>query len=237
MQWYPGDKNELDEQVGKFLSKRTRNPPEKINGLIVPHAGYEFSGAIAGKAFALLKKQKANKAVIIAPSHYLALNGIITSNLKEWYTPLGGINVFNEGFAEGDIQKEHSIDNQIPFLQKLKFKEVLPLMTGTISEMQAVSIAEKLARIKDAVYIFSTDLSHFQPYDISIAKDKLTISIIENLNLENFKSIDACGAYPLQVLMQLCKINNWKPHLLEYKNSGDITGEKSSVVGYASLWF
>ncbi len=233
--WYPQTKQELNDIVEKFLSDKTSSKKE-IHGLIVPHAGYEFSGEIAGKAFSGLKKQEINRAVIIAPSHHSPLRGVLTSNKKEWNTLLGAILLFNEKFDEGDIDREHAIDNQIPFLQKLGFKEILPLMIGEITENQSVAIAEKLSKIP-ALYIFSTDLSHFLPYEQAVEKDKNTIRIIEYLDLQDFSKIDACGFYPLLIMMHLCRIKDWKPKLIEYKNSGDVTGDKSSVVGYGSFWF
>jgi AmmeMemoRadiSam system protein B len=234
--WYPQKKEQLESELDRFLSKKTNIPVNGIHGLIVPHAGYDFSGEIAGKAFSKLKKHKINRAVIIAPSHYVPLRGILTSNKKEWNTPLGEISLFNEKFDEGEIEREHAIDNQVPFLQRLGFKELLPLMIGELTENQAVIIAEKLSKIQ-AVFIFSTDLSHFLPYETAVKKDKETIKLIENLNLESFHKIDACGFYPLLIMMHLCKLRGWKPRLIEYKNSGDITGDKAGVVGYATFWF
>jgi len=235
MDWYPQEKRELEKQIDDFLNQQA-NKKSGVHGIIVPHAGYEFSGKIAGKAFSILKSKKINRAIILGPSHYTPLLGILTSSKKEWYTPLGVINIFNEGFDEGEIQREHSISNQIPFLQKTGFKEILPLMIGQISDMQAVRIAEKISKIQ-ALYIFSTDLSHFLPYEQAVVKDKRTIKIIKNLDLENADKIDACGKSPLLVMMNLCKIKNFKPRLIEYKNSGDVTGDKASVVGYSSFWF
>ncbi len=234
--WYPQNKKELDEDLERFLNQKINQKPENIHGLIVPHAGYEFSGRIAGKAFSLLRDKKIRRAIIMGPSHYIPLHGIVTSGKKQWETPLGKIKLFNSGFEEKNIEKEHSITNQIPFLQKLNIREVLPLMTGEITDEQAAEIAQKISKIP-AVYIFSTDLSHFFPYETASKKDRQTTKIIENLDLKNSSNIDACGIYPLLIMMHLCKIKNWKPKLIGYKNSGDITESKSSVVGYASFYF
>jgi len=234
--WYPQEKEELEKEINKFLAEKPDKKISKINGLIVPHAGYEFSGKIAGKAFSLIKNQKINKAIIIGPSHYLPLSGVLTSNKNKWETSLGDVNIFKTDFKAAKIEQEHSIDNQVPFLQELGIREILPLIIGEITNEQAVEIAEKLSKIP-ALYVFSTDLSHFLPYEKAVKKDEETIKLIENLDLQNFHNIDACGFYPLLVMMHLSKLKSWKPSLIEYKNSGDVTGEKTSVVGYASFWF
>jgi AmmeMemoRadiSam system protein B len=234
--WYPQEKEELEKEIKKFLIEKSDKKIDKINGLIVPHAGYEFSGKIAGKAFSLIKNKKINKAIIIGPSHYLPLSGVLTSNKNQWETSLGDVNIFKTDFKAAKIEQEHSIDNQVPFLQELGIREILPLIIGEITNEQAVEIAEKLSKIP-ALYVFSTDLSHFLPYEKAVKKDEETIKLIENLDLQNFHNIDACGFYPLLVMMHLSKLKNWKPSLIAYKNSGDVTGEKASVVGYASFFF
>lgn len=228
MDWYPQDKKELN----KLLDELLQGQAKKVHGLVVPHAGYEFSGKIAGKAFAMLKNSKINKAIILGPSHYVGFTGIRA--VKSIKTPLGKIKITENNFETLDY--EHSIDNQIPFLQKLGFKEILPLVIGEINKEQAKDIAKQISKI-NAVYIFSTDLSHFLPYDTAVKKDKETIKIIESLDFKNQNKIDACGKNPLMILMELCKLKNYKPKLIEYKNSGDIIGDKSGVVGYSSFYF
>lgn len=253
--WYPDNKQELEGFIDKSFKKKISIKTKKIHGLIVPHAGYEYSGAIAGKAFSLLKPQnsmnfgskKSNKkdflgnkkikiAIVLGPSHYVYLFEACTSNLEYWHTPLGQIKLFNKNFQEGDIEQEHSIKNQIPFLQKLGIKEIMPLMIGKITNEQAEEIAKKISKVK-ALYVFSTDLSHFMPYNQAKETDKKTIKILEELDENNFKNLDACGYFPLLIMKHLCKIKKTHPRLIEYKNSGDITGDKSGVVGYASFWF
>lgn len=235
--WYPQNKQELESFIEKSFNQKAFKINKKIHGLIVPHAGYEYSGMIAGKAFSLLKNKEIKKAIILGPSHHIPTNQILTTNKKFLETPLGKVKLFNIGFQISDISQEHSLNNQIPFLQKLEIKKILPLMIGNITNEQALEIAKKIVK-QDSLFIFSTDLSHFHSYENANKIDKSTIKIIENLEFENFKNIDACGYYPLLVLFHLCKILNTKPHLIEYKNSGDVTNDKlHEVVGYASFWF
>jgi len=235
--WYPENKKELETFIDNSFKKKPNIKNKKINGIIVPHAGYVYSGEIAGKAFSLLKNKKLEKAIIIGPSHYIPLIEAATSQTSELKTPLGNITLKSfPSLKIEDISKEHSINNQIPFLQRLGIKEITQIMVGEITSQYAKELAKKIAKI-NAAYIFSTDLSHFMSYDKAKETDKKTITIIEEADLENFQKIDACGFFPLLVLFHLCKIKKIKPHLIEYKNSGDIAGDKSSVVGYASFYF
>jgi MEMO1 family protein len=234
--WYPTNKHELSKQTNNFL--KTGKHKRKIIGLIVPHASFEYSGEIAGQAFSLIKKDSIKKAVIIGPSHYVHLFEAVTSNREFWETPLGKIKTFNTDFSTGDIYQEHSIKNQVPFLQKLGIQKIMPLMIGKITKEQAIEIAKKIYKIKNTIYIFSTDLSHFLSYEKATQTDKRSIKILEDLDQDNFKYLDACGYHPLMVLLELCKLKKTKPKLIQYKNSGDISGDKSEgVVGYCAMSF
>jgi len=126
----------------------------------------------------------------------------------------------------------------MPFLQKLNFKEVLPLLVGQLDSNQIKETAKKLAKLK-SIFIISTDLSHFLNYEDAKKKDKETIKAIEELDEQKLQKIEnsACGIYPLLIAIKLCKIKKWKPKLVEYKNSSNITGDKESVVGYSSFVF
>jgi len=238
--WYPQDKEELNKVLENYLSKKseTRKDKKEIHGLIVPHAGYEFSGEIAGKTFSFLTREPRQKAIILSPSHYLAIGGAYTHNENIWETPLGKIKIFDMGLPKINIKAEHAIGNQIPFLQKLGFEEIAPILTGDVSINEAKNIAKHLSSFND-LFIISTDLSHFLPYEEAAEKDEKTIGLIENLDTRGLLKEDncACGIFPLIILMELCKIKRWKPELIMYKNSGDITGIKDSVIGYAGMIF
>jgi AmmeMemoRadiSam system protein B len=230
--WYPEEKEELVRDLKAYINNSALKSPQEVHGLIVPHAGYVYSGAIAGRAYALLKSVKKKKVIIFGPSHYEGFYGIKVAQLNE--TPLGKVKIMQNNFKI--IEHDHSVDNQIPFLQYLGFEEFLPLVVGDVSLEDAKRFAEQFFS-EDALFIFSTDLSHFLPYEDAVKKDKKTIEIIERVALDEIKDIDACGIHPLSVLFYLCQKKNWIPHLIEYKNSGDVTGDKTKVVGYASFWF
>jgi len=238
--WYPLKKEALEKQLKEFfefeLVKRHKN--SAIRGIIVPHAGYEYSGKLAAKAYAQVKGSKT--AIILAPSHYFPLTGMIGHDDKEWQTPLGKIEVINFNVRKANLTQEHAIDNQIPFLQKLKFKKILPLVISNINDSEAQAIAQQinpLLKDKETILVVSTDLSHFLPENYANIKDKETIRIIEKLDMKNSGKLDACGIYPLMVFMHLAKINNWKPQLIKYQTSADINKDKEKVVGYAIMKF
>lgn len=234
--WYPLKKEDLSELLSSYLdeeiTKRHKQKPEK--GIIVPHAGYEFSGKIAAKAYPYLKGAK--KAIIFSPNHYFQSKGLVTHNEEFWQTPLGKIKIIPSDLRKANLNEEHAIDNQIPFLQKLNIEEILPIVVGQITLEEAKIYARQFEDFK-GVFIFSTDLSHFLDYDSAKARDNKTIKIIENLDLKNTDKLDACGIFPLLIFLELAKLKAWHPKLLEYKNSGDITGNKDKVVGYSSFVF
>jgi hypothetical protein len=225
--WYAQNKQELEKTLISFIKP---NPKKDLHGIIVPHAGYVYSGAIAGKAFSLLQKKE--KAIVLAPSHQDALKGI--ASIKSIKTPLGDIKITPNTYEK--LNYEHAIDNQIPFLQFLGYKEVLPLVVGELSNSEAQEIAKDLSK-QNIPIIISTDLSHFLSYEQAVKTDKQSIEIIKNLDINRYSEIDACGSSPLLIAMHLCKLKNYKPKLIEYKNSGDVIGDKSQVVGYASFSF
>jgi hypothetical protein len=236
MEWYPQGTQELNNILEEFLSHEPFN--KEIHGIIVPHAGYSYSGKIAGKAYSYLKNFNSKKAIILAPSHHIELRGLAKHKERCWETPLGKIKISEESIRaeEMDLKEEHAIGNQIPFLQKIGFQEIFPLMIGSITIQEARRIAEILSK-EEYVFIISADLSHFLTYEEAIEKDKKTIEAIQNIDFDKIGQIDSCGLFPIIIAMNLCNINKWKPKLIEYKNSGDITNDKTSVVGYSSFWF
>jgi hypothetical protein len=237
MEWYPQGTQELNKILEEFLSNEPFN--QEIHGIIVPHAGYSYSGKIAGKAYSYLKNLNSKEVVILAPSHHVRIRGLAKHKEKYWKTPLGKINVseLNIRAEEINLNEEHGIGNQIPFLQKAGFQEIFPLIVGSITIQESKKITEMLSKEDNTIFVISADLSHFLDYEKAIEKDKQTIEVIKNLDFDKIGQIDSCGLFPILIAMNLCAINGWKPHLIEYKNSGDITGDKTSVVGYSSFWF
>jgi len=252
MEWYPSDPEKLKQDIENYLSEAEKDEKvqekksqiktgkQKIHGLIVPHAGYDFSGSVAAKAYSLLKnkeeKSKFKKAIILAPSHQAIFRGV--SSVYKLETPLGEMPITKNSYSPGSY--EHAVDNQIPFLQYLGVEEVLPLVIGQVSMSEIDSIAKEILKKKDneTIIIVSTDLSHFLSYKQAQIIDQTSIRIIESLK-DSPEDIDACGRAALLIMMEACRQENWKPELIEYKNSADTMPSlgKEKVVGYASMVF
>ncbi len=239
--FYPKNADELKQMVNSLLEQAEETKLKgKLRALIVPHAGYIYSGIVAAQAYHLLEKHQFKKVILLGPSHYVAFYGAAIAD-EDFLTPLGKVkcgNVSNwtkEGLVEISPEahaKEHSLEVQLPFLQEtLGEFELYALVLGTVNEAKlAKFISEKLDG--DTLVVVSSDLSHYFSYDKAVLKDNETIS---NILHGESASLDACGRTPIKVLMHLAELNGWKPQLIDYRNSGDTAGDKSRVVGYASM--
>ncbi len=230
-------------------------------GFIVPHAGYMYSGPIAAHAYFRMALEGAPQTiVIIGPNHTGFGEAVSVWNEGVWVTPLGNVSVDeelaseiikNSSFARPDKTahyEEHSIEVQLPFLQYI-FKDfkIVPItlmyQVPEIAKDLSTSIlksAQKLSR--DIVLLASSDMSHYERYEVAVAKDKLALSKILMLDPEGLydtvinNNISMCGVGPVMTLLYYAKqLNASKAEVLKYATSGDVTGDKSQVVGYASV--
>ncbi len=237
--FYPANKKELETMIGKFL----KNAPSldiKPKSLIVPHAGCIYSGQVAAHAYSLLKNYKKQKIILLGPSHFVYFNDVAADANDYWETPLGKVKLMQNNFLkiEEAHVNEHCLEVQLPFLQKtLENFEILPLVAGDINPKE---ISERMISLlnDDTMLIISSDLSHYNNYETAAKIDKNTISAIQTLDYSKAKKeADACGKIPIMAAMDIAKKLGWRCKLLEYKNSGDVTQNKSAVVGYASFAF
>jgi len=244
--FYPSDQAKLRKQLDSFFETADANyNNENIKALIVPHAGYIYSGETAMQAYKqlyydlLLREEKSYKIIILAPSHTEYFKGIATSSSDFFRTPLGNVKLAESQLSDlnkdSAHKKEHSIEVQLPFLQYIFEKtdinfEILPIV---ISDVDPKYIAKLiLPEITDnTIIIASSDLSHYSPQETAEKIDQQSISSI----LNNKTDIDACGVMPILVLNEIAKQKNWSKRLLKYSTSGDSSGDYSSVVGYASF--
>ena len=243
--FYPAEKKELNKMLSEFL-KMSRTDEKAINGIIVPHAGYIYSGKTAAFAYNaflnFLKENQVRNLVILGPAHRIYIRDIYQDANEKWETPLGKIELKKiEGIKSSSKAHagEHSIEVQLPFVQKIleetKNKiEITPIIVGEITGEQTKNYAEILLKLPNSFFIISSDLSHFMTKSEAEKTDKETI---KSIMLKNYESLDACGKYPLMIAVEMAKIKNWNFKLLKYSTSADESGDENSVVGYASLIF
>lgn len=242
--FYPDSKEKLHSIICKLLdhSNKIDIPKDRLKGIIVPHAGYSFSGKTAAKGFIQIEKIKDIKNVIIlGPNHSVYTDRAVEDENDYWMTPLGKVKIKKTELFDKDsnIHKgEHSIEVQIPFLQETIKDDftITPIIIGDINENEAENIAEKIIDIlnNDTLLVISTDLSHFLSENEANEIDNITLERLISLK---DSGLDACGRNPLVVLQKICEKKKWEIHLIDYSTSANSTKDKSKVVGYASLWF
>ncbi len=251
--FYPEENGVLKEMINSFLEKASI---EKLNkkpkAIIVPHAGYIYSGPIAAYSYKAISNFKYKKIILLGPSHNFYFKGFASSPFLKWLTPLGELNSLtlndfplisknNLIFDSEEIHlKEHSLEVQLPFLQIIYNKDnyfIFPLLTGEIDFNEGKEVIGSLLN-NETLLIVSSDLSHYLPFKEAQKQDKVTADAIFDLDLDRFMIYgDACGKIPLSILISLAKEKNWQPNLLKLSNSGETAGGKDRVVGYLSMVF
>ncbi len=236
--FYPGNKEEIKEMVTQFMENV---PKIEINGklkaIIVPHAGWTYSGQVAAYAFSLVKEANKKRIILLGPSHQVYMDEIIADDNDYWETPLGKVKLIENDFTKREQAHamDHCLEVQVPFLQLLLDDfEIMPLLTGDLNPKEESDKIMKLLD-QDTLLIISSDLSHFYDYEAANKLDEKTNKAI--LNLQPEKLTEACGKTPILILLEIAKKLNWKVKQLCYKNSGDVTGDKTRVVGYSSFAF
>lgn len=248
--FYPGDGGELHEMAQKFLreGRAAATPPRAV---IAPHAGYVYSGPIAGSAFAAwsTERSKITRVVIAGPSHRLAFDGIATPGVEYFATPLGLAPVDTAAIEklgafpqvvemEAAHRHEHSIETHLPFLQEALGEFLLvPLIIGDISPIELAQVFTALWDDAGTVFSISSDLSHYLPYDKAVELDALTTRAIVENHPHDISPEQACGRSPILGLMRLANRHGLRATALDVRNSGDTAGDRSRVVGYGAYAF
>jgi AmmeMemoRadiSam system protein B len=256
--WYEGMPKPLAARVDEFLA--AAELPEisgQVMGVIAPHAGHKYSGKVAAHAFALLRGLTPDLVVILSPFHSFAPYQLITTSHQAYATPLGNIEVDKQVMQELqenlDIpispiptDKEHSLEIELPFLQRVLTNEfkLLPIMVRSPEEIVAKKLGKALARIlkkKNFIIVASTDLSHFYDQQTAHIFDHEMLRCFESFNPFSIFEAEqtgkgyACGhAAVAAALWATQKLGADKVQILNYATSGDITKDYSSVVGYGA---
>ena len=248
--FYTADPAQLRAEVQSMLAEASVVAPAP-KAIIVPHAGYIYSGAIAANAFAQLMpaKDRIKRVVLLGPCHRVALSGLATSSADYFETPLGLIPIDRElsdkltqlpQVQEFDLthEQEHSLEVQLPFLQQtLGEFTLLPLVVGEASGTEVHEALEAVWGDDETLIVISSDLSHYHDYNTAQSMDATTCQAIENLDTDHIHYEQACGRNPvLGLLLSACK-HNLKVTTLDLRNSGDTAGSKDKVVGYGAWAF
>jgi MEMO1 family protein len=255
--WYPGTAGALRSQIKSFIKAvpDKANPVGELIALIVPHAGYVYSGGVAAHAYKLLTPQSFTQVVIIAPSHRYPFRGASIDSQDGYETPLGIIpvdqNLTQALFKKSPVfsyvpqghAQEHALEIQLPFLQETLHQfSLIPIIQGSQDPGTCEEMARALAgvlRDRKILLIASTDLSHFHNYDQAKTLDKKILDRVAAFDETGLMQdltqdlVEACGGGPIVTVMKTARLLSADSAVvLNYANSGDVTGDRSGVVGY-----
>lgn len=264
--FYPADRYELSRKIAGYLDKvGYQRVKGNLVAIVVPHAGYDYSGQVAAYAYKELEGREFKRVILLGASHFARFDGISVAEYDYYETALGRVKVdqeFTRQLAKGNPaivflpeahEKEHSLEVQLPFLQTVLKKDfkIVPVIFGTPSLANSRILAMSLAgKIDDETLIVcSTDLSHYHDYETAASMDKKTTGAILKGDIASFVEMlqegecEACGTPALITTMLLAPtLGANQVELLQYANSGDlpagrhgVTGDKSRVVGYAAI--
>jgi AmmeMemoRadiSam system protein B len=244
--FYPQERDVLHREVLHYLDA---NPchGKRPKALVVPHAGYAYSGPVAARAYNLIRGlgDTISRVVLLGPSHRVYLQGIALPDAEQFQTPLGTIAVEQEWASRlSDLPQvqvcpeahgqEHSLEVQLPFLQEaLGVFTLVPLVVGQASAEMVSEVLDRLWGGKETLIVVSTDLSHYHPYGEARRLDSHTGDAIVNLD-STLSGDQACGCHPLNGLLLSAARQHMKALQLDLRNSGDTAGSKDAVVGYGA---
>jgi AmmeMemoRadiSam system protein B len=247
--FYPAAAPVLAQQVDRFVERAPDRQAPRPAALIVPHAGYIYSGPVAASAYARLRplKGQVRHVLLLGPCHFVPMNGIAHPDADALRTPLGDVPLDDVLLERAEAthhvipsamahRREHSLEVQLPFLQRvLGDFDVLPLVVGTASPEEVADVLDALW-MEDVLPIISSDLSHYLPYEAARQVDADTAHHI--LQLEGpLDGERACGAAAINGLLLVARRRGLHAELLDLRNSGDTAGDRQEVVGYGAFAF
>lgn len=249
--FYPGQSQALAQEVRALLA--AAQPPAALaapKALIVPHAGYRYSGPTAAAAYACLAAQRdtVRRVVLLGPVHRVPVRGLALPGATALATPLGQVAVDQAALAAvAELPQvvlspaahalEHSLEVQLPFLQSvLDDFSLVPLAVGDATPEEVAQVLERLWGGPETLIVVSSDLSHYLPYSTAQATDRDTVERILQLS-GPLTHEQACGGTPVNGLLLAARRHGLQPRLLDLCNSGDTAGERGRVVGYAAIAF
>lgn len=248
--FYPDDALLLQQQVDQLLASEspTLDHPK---ALIVPHAGYIYSGPSAASAYAQLipLRDRIKRVVLLGPAHRIGFSGLAASSAQYFATPLGVIPIDQAGLdsvlmlpqihiRDDAHREEHSLEVQLPFLQTvLDNFRLIPLLVGDASAEAVAEVLEQLWGGDDTLIVVSSDLSHYHDYETARVLDTATSRAIEQLRPDDIQYDQACGRNPINGLLVAARHHHLNAVTLDLRNSGDTAGPRDRVVGYGAYGF
>ena len=246
-QFYPADAERLAAGVRALIDDAGAPQGPAPKALIVPHAGYQYSGTVAAVAYARLRahRERYRRVALLGPCHYVGVRGLAFSGADVFRTPLGDVPLSRPpavalqhpatSLTEATHGPEHSLEVQLPFLQSVLDDFVLtPIVVGQTPAASVADVLEQLWDGPETLIVVSTDLSHYQDYAHAREHDSTTCAAIEELAPERISSDDACGAFALNGLLTLARRKRLEVRTLDLRNSGDTAGSRERVVGYGA---
>jgi AmmeMemoRadiSam system protein B len=247
--FYPDDPRDLAAAVGAALDVAVAEGEPAPKAIIVPHASFAYSGAIAGSAYARLRALagRVRHVVLIGPAHRVPLDALAVSSADAFVTPLGAVPVDNglrracsrlPGVAIDDRAHagEHSLEVQLPFLQYLLGAfTLLPLVVGDASPDEVAVVLNRVWSGPETLVVVSSDLSHYHDYATARAHDQRTAAAIVAADPAAIADDDACGARPIRGLLVAARRRGLAVRLLDLRSSGDTAGDHERVVGYGAF--
>ena len=253
--FYPADQSELRHTIARLTTAAEKTPPASVpasnlKALILPHAGYIYSGFTAAHCNRVLKDRRFSKVIVMSPDHRVGIRSAAISAVEAYETPLGHIALhpdaakLREGstlfdFSPASDRTEHSLEVVLPFLQtSLGSFQMVPVVIGG-GNPRDLAVALEGISDADTLLVASSDLSHYLPYHQAVAWDRSTLELIMQLKPDRLmaRQNSACGRAPVAVILHLARKHAWRPVLLNYTNSGDTAGDRTRVVGYAAVAF
>jgi AmmeMemoRadiSam system protein B len=264
-QWYPGARDALLREVDRHLASAERDDADRCpRAIIAPHAGLLYSGPVAAWAYTLVQECGYEAVVLVGPSHFVGFEGVSIWPRGHWQTPLGAVPIAEQLAAmiarESDMVveqpqahgREHSLEMQLPFIARLlPGVPIVPLVMGFQTRSTAIALGDALGRVLSAcegraiLLVASSDLSHYEDAVVAARLDAVVLRHVEALDVNGLMDAleieprHACGGGPMvSVLHAAAGLGANRARVLRYADSGDVSGDKSSVVGYmaAAIW-
>lgn len=245
--FYPEQAQDLHATIRGYLQAAERKSTTP-KALIVPHAGYMYSGPVAASGYAQLERirERIRRVVLLGPAHFVPVRGLAACTADTFETPLGPVPVDTELLEQvltlPQVQvldaahaPEHSLEVHVPFLQEVlgEFK-LVPLLVGEATAEDVAEVVERLWDGPETLFVVSSDLSHFHDYETAKRIDGETSRLIEEMRFEELRGERACGYLPISGLLSVARRYGMTVTRMDLRNSGDTAGPRNRVVGYAA---